>query len=381
MFYVPRSALGRSSSSSSVPSGVKAGRPFDGQVFEVEESQDSNALASSSMTRALNPYEAKALEEDAKRNQARVAEIEQPAEPVSALVEEIGEESQAASEPVHAPLLPSPSKEVEEEVVEEVEEEVAEEVEQEVVEEEGKKETKAVEHHILDDLKQKILTRADQGALYKEKGSPKKGKGRGRGKGKGKGKKAKSKAQEEDEEKEKKPASRPRRSKKDVEGKGEDAAPKRRRRESLVKTLFQSDDESWKDPAPAPAEGNEGKAKPTRKRGRSVAAKPSKEADEVTAAPVAAQGEATMAKKRSTKTKDQKSAKGEGEAKADKKTRRVKSDLPTFTHCNIVPYWSRPACGLKVPVKIAGNVAKKESKTGMTQARSEFCFSLCAVHN
>ena len=48
-------------------------------------------------------------------------------------------------------------------------------------------------------------------------------------------------------------------------------------------------------------------------------------------------------------------------AKSGPKPRRATEKLPTFSHCNIVPYWSRDAVALKVPTG--------QGKSGLTQAR------------
>ena len=97
-------------------------------------------------------------------------------------------------------------------------------------------------------------------------------------------------------------------------------------KDSAVRTLFQSEDETWQD---------EPKVKSTPPLKRPAAAK-------------------TKAKAKS-KAKGDAAVKGEGKGVTEpkpKKTRQgetsEKPNIPVFSKCTVIPYWSRVACGLKV---------------------------------
>lgn len=181
-------------------------------------------------------------------------------------------------------------------------------------------------HHILDPLQEKILTRAAQDAMFAEKGKGRgrgKGKGRGRGKGRGKGKGAGKDGKGKDGKVRKRKGSKTPKSSPSA------PAPKRKSRkvkDAAVRTLFQSEDETWQD---------EPKVKSTPPLKRPAAAK-------------------TKANPKS-KAKGDAAVKGEGKGVTEpkpKKTRQgetsEKPTIPVFSKCTVIPYWSRVACGLKV---------------------------------
>ena len=245
-------------------------------------------------------------------------------------------------------------------------------------------------HHILDDYAKRVLMRAEQDQLYLERGGKKRGRAKGSGKGKGKGK------------------GRGRGHGKKVEE--EPAPPKKRtRKDRLVKTLFPSDDEACKEhhgseasqafePAAEPASASSRKpsartrAPPRMKRPAAAKRAPRKQAAAAQSsepapspeapvaeaeAPVAEMPPSAEPKANPAPPRRATAAKSKAKAKATKakepKTKMPRkggrADIPTFASCSIVPYWSRPACGLKVPVRLGRPETDPEHlSTKVTQA-------------
>ena len=208
-------------------------------------------------------------------------------------------------------------------------------------------------HHILDPLAERILKRQDQDKLYVEKG----GKQRGRGKGKGRG---------------------------------------RGKKDPVCRNLFPSDEEGSDKEVPPPDVESEPakpkrKAKPAFKRPAASASasrgrKPKAETVEEPVPPVE-----PAPKKRARKPKQEEKAEEnkkdkankEKENKPGKRTRKdedttqqpkpkvEKIPIPVFHGCTVVPYWSRLACGLKVPCNLGKEIkedGESTTKNGLQQS-------------
>ena len=190
------------------------------------------------------------------------------------------------------------------------------------------------EHHILDEFQDKILKREEQDKLYAEKG----GKGRGRGKGKGKGRGGKGKGKGKGKGRGTPKTSSP--------------APKRKTRrgkkDPTARVLFESDDDTWQDGTTQP----KGLKRPA-----------------------AAKAKAQVKPK--SKARGQRSQKEQELGDSQPKTKRTRSnpkkevapvetkpDIPVFSKCTLIPYWSRVACGLKVP---STDEKEGEPKKGLRQ--------------
>ena len=193
------------------------------------------------------------------------------------------------------------------------------------------------EHHILSPYAEKVLTRTEQDALYVEKGGRTKGrgagKGKGRGKGKGKGRGGKGRGGKGRGKGSKTPKSSP--------------APKPKTRkvkkDLAARELFRSDDESWQEV-------------PKSQRLKRPAAAKSKVNPK------------SKAKSEKPKTEKDAVKKGEGKGVAEPKPKRTRTshaeiEIPIFSKCTVIPYWSRVACGLKVP----SHGSEDEPKTGLKQ--------------
>lgn len=254
-------------------------------------------------------------------------------------------------------------------VIEEVEKEgpyVIEEVEKEVPDEipasqprppsETGKEEKG--HHMLDELQEKILSRAEQDAALGLGGKGRKRKGeakakaspkaKGKAKAKAKGKAAAKKPNKVDEE-EKPTRKRKAQDKPSGDSQPENPKPRRQRKGKANKDgpspLFQV---SPKDPVRRVLFPDDSTSPPALKKPAAKAkAKARKEQKEVVVTP-----------KAKAKSKSKAAPKKDEETK--KVTTHPKIKLPAFTHSTIAPYWSRNAVALKVP---GGN-----GKNGLTQA-------------
>ena len=221
------------------------------------------------------------------------------------------------------------------------------------------------EHHILDELQQKLLTREQQDAALGMMGKGRKKKGtaeakasaKAKAKGKAKGKatkpspkpkgRANKKQGEVTHEEEKAP--RKRRAKAEASGPSEPeiTKPKRQRKAKKV-------DSEPEHPSPRFEVDPADPVRRTLFHG----------ADELPSPPASSK---PAAKAKPKGKKQQKEDKPVGTPKvvpkrkaAPKKQDHPKIKVPGFTHSNIVPYWSRNAVALKVP---GGN-----GKTGLTQA-------------
>ena len=250
--------------------------------------------------------------------------------------------------------------------------------EPEIKEPEVKEPEAPPEHHMLDEYAKKVLTRAEQDALRwggdgdVEKAEKKKGGGKGRGRGKGKGR-GKGRG----------------RGKSDGKGKGKkNPKPKTRASKAFGKyvgdtkqslnTKFEeaSKDDDWSLAKDGKRETETStKTKPLK---RPAAAKATvskaktKASDKPDALDVSGSGgEDEKPKKRAKSSGDEKGS----AAPSGKKRGNPGVAIPTFTHCTIVPYWSRNAVALKMPCKDDG-----ASSSGLTQARGvKLCFSLACL--
>lgn len=199
-------------------------------------------------------------------------------------------------------------------------------------------------HHMLDEYMEKVLTRSEQDALYAEVG---KGKGRGKGKGGGKGKKGRGKG-------------------KDLsQGSAMKKKARKGRKDPVARVLFPSDAEEEQRDDGAPTGSPAAKSRSTSSYKR----------------PAAAKAKASPGSKAKAKAKSKSKARGKeigavGDEKGQKKRRQsktddgdgngkpkiVKQEIPTFQCSVVVPYWSRGACGLKVPpqkIDGEGGIASK----------------------
>lgn len=329
-------AAGSTSTNSLVPSEVGSGRPIPSkslsppdptaivevngsQVEDVEEEQvpiqsdvapvEKDGKAKSppkEPTRHLNYYERMALEEDARAAAAAAADKADETKADETKGDETkGDETMGGE--TEGP-------------------------------EDSKNEETSKEHHILSPLQEKILTRSQQDAMFAAKGKGRgRGKGRGKGKGKGKGK---------DRKVRKGKGSKTPKSSPSV------PAPKRKTRrgkkDPVARTLFQSDDDEWQE---------EPKSKPSPALKRPAAKS-----------------------KANPKSKAKKDAvmKGEGKGVTEPKPKKArqsngmetgdKPEIPIFSKCTVIPYWSRVACGLKVSAlshKRDGD--EDEPKSGLRQ--------------
>ena len=207
------------------------------------------------------------------------------------------------------------------------------------------------EHHILDELENKYLRRAEQDALRRapqedqEDGRGSRGRGRGRGKGRGKGK-GKGKGRKGRGKGESKPKSR----------KGVRRALQPELEESVgsdscsVHATAGSDlpQPTPKKAAKAPKRAAKAKASPKNKSKQSKAkaaakakgAPKAKAAAKAKSAPAPAEGPRADAEDAAAPAK--KKLRG-------KKAHPVEIEIPEFNYATIVPYWSRNACALKMP--------------------------------
>ena len=343
MFSVRNRLAGSSASvTSSVPSDVCPGRQFPRgkstvwkEPLLVEETQEvlsptpppSPIAPDPTRSRGLNHYEMEAVNRDL----AAVA---------SGSGGEKGNEMKEVEE-------------VETKEVEEVETKGGEEVETKGGEEVETKEVEEVEedppqHHVLDPLIEKVLTRQEQDALYVDKGGKQRGRGKGKGKGRGRGKQAK---------------------------------------DPVCRTLFPSDEESFDTPGtgdvfepvpPKPKGTAKAKAKAASVK-RPAAAPSSLRKPKAEAVPPV---DVPATKKRARKPKEEPKPK-EDDANKERKTRKrpnkeqdtqqpkpkvERVPIPVFQNCSVVPYWSRLACGLKVPCNLGNEGGEPISKTGLRQA-------------
>ena len=180
-------------------------------------------------------------------------------------------------------------------------------------------------HHILDPLIEKVLKRSEQDEAYVAAGGKKRGRGKGggkgrskgRGKGRGKGKGGKEK-----------------------DGQDSMPAPKRKQRKTTDATASNAAAVDCPE-APAPASvPSAASPKPKAKaKTRATRTKPA----------IASPKLKRVSKSKKTGDSDQVTKPARGKAQAKKPE---KQEIPAFKCSNVVPYWNRPACGLKVPVRL-----------------------------
>ena len=237
------------------------------------------------------------------------------------------------------------------------------------------------QHHILDEFAEKVLTRADQDKLRwgdgdaeeskdkskkggrkgKGRGKGKKGKGRGRGRGRGKGRGPPGKTTP-------KPKTR-------ISSKAFEKYVGETKRNLSPKFDEAMGDEDWtlaKDKAETTPKSTKGPSmkRPATKAKAKAKAKASQKpkGSSVPSAVSGIGGEEEKPKKRAKTSGD-----GGVDASAGVKKRGNPGlAVPTFSHCTLVPYWSRNAVALKMPIKDDG-----ASSSGLTQAIGGYvCFGL-----
>ena len=206
------------------------------------------------------------------------------------------------------------------------------------------------EHHILDELENKYLRRAEQDALRwapqedQEDGRGSRGRGRGRGKGRGKGK-GKGKGRKGRGKGESKPKSR----------KGVRRALQPELEESVgsdscsVHATAGSDlpQPTPKKAAKAPKRAAKAKASPKNKSKQSKA-KAAAKAKGAPKAKAAAKAKSAPAPAEGPRA-DAEDAAAPAKKLRGKKAHPVEIEIPEFNYATIVPYWSRNACALKMP--------------------------------
>ena len=221
------------------------------------------------------------------------------------------------------------------------------------------------EHHILSPLQAKLLKRSEQDALFQEKG------GRARGRGKGR---VGDEAEEEV-----------------VQGVLPITSSTKSRKDSMVRTLFPEDLEIPDDPEPdgdvaepsssaaAPKKKPAGKsrarkaspkkapkakakAKATAKRFAAKSRPKSKAKKEEEGVEIDEKSDAAQAGSPKLKRQRKQPAKKPSieEDKVDKKSKVTKLEVPVFSCSTVVPYWSRNACGLKVPKYMGAEAGEGE---------------------
>ena len=206
------------------------------------------------------------------------------------------------------------------------------------------------EHHILDELENKYLRRAEQDALRwapqedQEDGRGSRGRGRGCGKGRGKGK-GKGKGRKGRGKGESKPKSR----------KGVRRALQPELEESVgsdscsVHATAGSDlpQPTPKKAAKAPKRAAKAKASPKNKSKQSKA-KAAAKAKGAPKAKAAAKAKSAPAPAEGPRA-DAEDAAAPAKKLRGKKAHPVEIEIPEFNYATTVPYWSRNACALKMP--------------------------------
>lgn len=204
-------------------------------------------------------------------------------------------------------------------------------------------------HHMLDEYQEKVLLRSQQDALYAEVGGGRKGKGRGKGKkGKGKGKDGKGKG-------------------KGRKNQGQvrmSAMKKKPKKDPVARVLFPSEgEEEQKDDGAPTGSPAKSRSTPSYKKPASAKAK----ASPGSKAKAKAKSKSKARAKEIGEVGDEKGPKKGRQSKPSKpdddesgKPKIVKQEIPTFQCSVVVPYWSRGACGLKVPQQQTdGGIASK----------------------
>ena len=350
-------------SSSSVPSDVAHGRQLPcaksnlNEPVLVEESQvpspppppPSPVVTDPTRSRGLNHYELNAVNDDLCAVASRGLEEETD---LKDMKEKAEEDSMKEVEEVEM-------KEEEEKTEETTNDQDEDEKKNEDIETKGgdvvdtgrEEQPEGPPHHILDPLAERILKRQDQDKLYVEKRG--KQRGRGKGKGRGRGKQVK---------------------------------------DPVCRNLFPSDEEGSDKEVPPPDVESEPakpkrKAKPAFKRPAASASasrgrKPKAETVEEPVPPVE-----PAPKKRARKPKQEEKAEENKKDKANKEKenkpgKRIRKDedttqqpkpkvekipIPVFHSCTVVPYWSRLACGLKVPCNLGKEDGESTTKNGLQQ--------------
>ena len=260
------------------------------------------------------------------------------------------------------------------EVDDEPAEEIFEEPKEESFEEKGggesegeQKAGEGKQHHILDDLQQRILTRADQDRLQYPDGKPR-------------GRPRKNKAAAQDKTGERK--GRSKRTAAKAEG---DKAKKVRapRKPKVCKTLDFSEAADDQDHDTGREEQKEvgkvgkrtakAKVSPEPKAKRKPRSK--KQADPEPEAPATASSSSPMAEPNPVAAPAAGDTADPGpDAPKAKKPRVKHAPLPKFQHCKIECYWSRYAAALKFPTSDG-----KQTQVGKSLENSEVCLRLCFV--
>ena len=232
---------------------------------------------------------------------------------------------------------------------------------------EGVMEVENHQHHILDEYQARLLRRAEQDSLYIDQGGRRRGRapkveGKGRGRGRGRGRAADKADKDDSHEADRKPAPRAKAKAKakasaKASAKAKNTQPKSKSKKGKgVRKLFASDDETWQEDNEAGS-----RAAPKRKAtaAKSGARKSKRNRDSQNEALAAGSAEpaaaaagapATPVRVESPAGHDlpppapERPSRKPGSKPEDAK----KGKVPGFNHCQIVPYWSRQACGLKV---------------------------------
>ena len=216
------------------------------------------------------------------------------------------------------------------------------------------------EHHILDEIEKKYMSRAEQDAPFglKGKGRKKRKEEDGNGGVEVKPKSKKGRGQKDGEDGDqgepaapqtKKPRQpRGKKSEKGAVDQGKSAAsqPKKPRQPRGKKSETGDGDVDQEEPAASQPK------KPRQPR--------KKKSEESTPKPKASAKAKALAKAKASSSKAKKTGKQEIGEEPKRRTRRSKVSQPVFKTCSVVPYWSRNAVALKV------NTGK--GKSGMTQA-------------
>ena len=228
---------------------------------------------------------------------------------------------------------------------------------------EGVMEVENHQHHILDEYQARLLRRAEQDSLYIDQGGRRRGRApkvEGKGRGRGRGRAADKADKDDSHEADRKPAPRAKAKAKasaKASAKAKNTQPKSKSKKGKgVRKLFASDDETWQEDNEAGS-----RAAPKRKAtaAKSGARKSKRNRDSQNEALAAGSAEpaaaaagapATPVRVESPAGHDlpppapERPSRKPGSKPEDAK----KGKVPGFNHCQIVPYWSRQACGLKV---------------------------------
>lgn len=221
------------------------------------------------------------------------------------------------------------------------------------------------QHHILDEYEERILRRAEQDNLYIDQGGRKrgrapKGEGKGRGRGRGRGRAADKSDKDDTHDAERKPAARAKAKARpaSAKSKAKNSQPKSKSKKGkAARKLFDSDDETWKEDSEA-ANRAAPKRRATAAKSAARKSKRNRNGDDQCEAPASGSaGQSAPATPVQAESPAEHAAlpppaperpSRKSRSKASNPSDAKKEKVPGFNHCQIVPYWSRQACGLKV---------------------------------